>query len=397
MDHLLMAFEQACFWADGSWSTVFPDLRCVLEATEEVDGQTCWKISNTARTGECRLVAWVAPGKDFAPVRVNISWFPAGGGVLECQMRVIAHRLVGESWIASKTILAGRAGQTDLKYWHMSTMEVTDVEVGDQFAPVSLAGQLPPGTHVQDLVGRQSWDVGADGEIKNVQTPESDPMLRMVVPLTPAEIAAQKALGRRCAIISAVLLGIVTVGMILVIWKRWFRLLLTAACALVAVAWGVSIPYCITYEPGPDYFPGPTSVRMADGFSMTLVRRVGIGWGGIYAQEDQWGKTHAVGLHMGRRRGGRTQWWPQFLNGRKTSPPFVQISLPLWMPLAALAVPTALVWRRYFRRARPGHCRQCGYNLTGNVSGVCPECGTPRIPAAPERVGREQTDPAQQF
>lgn len=24
----------------------------------------------------------------------------------------------------------------------------------------------------------------------------------------------------------------------------------------------------------------------------------------------------------------------------------------------------------------PGEC-QCGYNLTGNVSGICPECGTP--------------------
>lgn len=23
-----------------------------------------------------------------------------------------------------------------------------------------------------------------------------------------------------------------------------------------------------------------------------------------------------------------------------------------------------------------GHCRTCGYNLTGNVSGICPECGT---------------------
>lgn len=24
-----------------------------------------------------------------------------------------------------------------------------------------------------------------------------------------------------------------------------------------------------------------------------------------------------------------------------------------------------------------GHCQKCGYDLTGNVSGVCPECGTP--------------------
>jgi hypothetical protein len=27
------------------------------------------------------------------------------------------------------------------------------------------------------------------------------------------------------------------------------------------------------------------------------------------------------------------------------------------------------------RRHPPGHCQACGYNLTGNVSGVCPECG----------------------
>ena len=23
----------------------------------------------------------------------------------------------------------------------------------------------------------------------------------------------------------------------------------------------------------------------------------------------------------------------------------------------------------------PGHCRRCGYNLTGNRTGACPECG----------------------
>jgi hypothetical protein len=34
-------------------------------------------------------------------------------------------------------------------------------------------------------------------------------------------------------------------------------------------------------------------------------------------------------------------------------------------------------WRRV-RHARPpkGVCRECGYDLTGNVSGKCPECGT---------------------
>ena len=34
-------------------------------------------------------------------------------------------------------------------------------------------------------------------------------------------------------------------------------------------------------------------------------------------------------------------------------------------------------FRRAPRRERRGLCRHCGYNLTGNVSGICPECGTP--------------------
>lgn len=42
----------------------------------------------------------------------------------------------------------------------------------------------------------------------------------------------------------------------------------------------------------------------------------------------------------------------------------------------AVAVPTALLWWRD-RPFPSGHCRQCGYDLTGNVSGRCPECGTP--------------------
>ncbi len=39
------------------------------------------------------------------------------------------------------------------------------------------------------------------------------------------------------------------------------------------------------------------------------------------------------------------------------------------------ALPAAILWYPQVRHAS-GHCRKCGYNLTGNVSGVCPECGT---------------------
>ena len=48
---------------------------------------------------------------------------------------------------------------------------------------------------------------------------------------------------------------------------------------------------------------------------------------------------------------------------------------PTWIPLLAAMIPTALAWRR-LRRPLPGHCRNCGYDLTGNVTGKCSECGT---------------------
>ena len=50
------------------------------------------------------------------------------------------------------------------------------------------------------------------------------------------------------------------------------------------------------------------------------------------------------------------------------------IHIPLWMPFLPIAAASLLAWRRA-RMRRPGHCRNCGYDLMGNVSGVCPECG----------------------
>ena len=41
--------------------------------------------------------------------------------------------------------------------------------------------------------------------------------------------------------------------------------------------------------------------------------------------------------------------------------PFAPVALAMWLP-----------------QRLPGHCSAYGYDLTGNVSGVCPECGTAR-------------------
>ena len=52
-----------------------------------------------------------------------------------------------------------------------------------------------------------------------------------------------------------------------------------------------------------------------------------------------------------------------------------EFDIPLWIPLAIFAVPTALLFYLDRRRATPGTCARCGYDLTGNTSGRCPECG----------------------
>jgi hypothetical protein len=46
--------------------------------------------------------------------------------------------------------------------------------------------------------------------------------------------------------------------------------------------------------------------------------------------------------------------------------------------LGMLAAATAdLVFAQIRQFARAGHCRKCDYDLTGNESGQCPECGWP--------------------
>lgn len=66
---------------------------------------------------------------------------------------------------------------------------------------------------------------------------------------------------------------------------------------------------------------------------------------------------------------------------------FVCGHIPFWVLFLATFIPTVLVRRATVRRRVPGTCVYCEYDLTGNLSGVCPECGSPTA-VAPQQGAR---------
>ena len=119
----------------------------------------------------------------------------------------------------------------------------------------------------------------------------------------------------------------------------------------------------------------------------------------------QWGKQYVLGLEAHDGYLDLDLWWPveetppaedddeweygphwlqiskEWVGFSRTGFGFSHISYsakaPLWLVALFLAVyPVFASYRLYRNRPPPpGHCQSCGYNLTGNVSGVCPECG----------------------
>jgi hypothetical protein len=75
-------------------------------------------------------------------------------------------------------------------------------------------------------------------------------------------------------------------------------------------------------------------------------------------------------------------WYGGLANLSTTNFRYYLAFIPSWEILGLLGLYPAVVLvssiarrvRRHRRRLR-GLCAQCGYNLTGNVSGTCPECG----------------------
>ena len=97
--------------------------------------------------------------------------------------------------------------------------------------------------------------------------------------------------------------------------------------------------------------------------------------------------TFSAGFHFSRQYFIRHKWLPSIsIRGCPGN-----VVIPLWLPTAVALGAVAVLWwpdlraRWYGWRLGPNHCLECGYDLTGNVSGRCPECGRvfKRIDATP--------------
>jgi hypothetical protein len=57
--------------------------------------------------------------------------------------------------------------------------------------------------------------------------------------------------------------------------------------------------------------------------------------------------------------------------------PSAAVAAVLAFPAGARAAAWLVGFARFCRRASRNLCHRCGYSLTGNTSGTCPECGAP--------------------
>ena len=123
-------------------------------------------------------------------------------------------------------------------------------------------------------------------------------------------------------------------------------------------------------------YAGEAGVATKAGWEMDAVPAVERG--GVAFPQGHEFRYRAIGFELSSYRPTARASWVPGMHGSKTR--FWVVAVPHWFAAAALALSPALWlqrWRRERRAARIGHCPRCGYDLTANVSGTCPECGRP--------------------
>ncbi len=139
-------------------------------------------------------------------------------------------------------------------------------------------------------------------------------------------------------------------------WTRWIlKWIGTVTCVLILLLWVGGQWYWIRLSPG----------RVLD--IVVAAGSLGIDIAPTYIAYPQF-EVHTLSpASISDRLGFHLPF-------SEAPPAFWSVTIPLWMCLLLTGLPTAMAWvsREPFDA---GCCRDCGYDLTGNVSGRCPECG----------------------
>lgn len=156
--------------------------------------------------------------------------------------------------------------------------------------------------------------------------------------------------------------------------RRMLKWTCPALLVLLAGLWLISSRWFVMY--------GDSGNDLADSRAWAIGLRQGTAHIAVVDRraERAYNDTHVDGSHHWMPHGFHF-WRVRTPQPMAWSPEFQRdycswgLLVPLWIPFLACALPTAWLFWRDRRRYGPGHCRRCGYDLTGNTSGRCPECG----------------------
>lgn len=161
---------------------------------------------------------------------------------------------------------------------------------------------------------------------------------------------------------------------------RTLKILSVSASVLVFVVWQLSIVFTVFYT------RPRLHLVVSNGCLWVGFERVVNTWPRSVNYLTYWptptvGFRTGSGIYVSRCWWDCTYWGPQRLPKRYYAGPASlmrvqqRVMLPLWPLYIGTVVWTIFVFWRY-RSFPSSHCQVCSYDLTGNVSGLCPECGT---------------------
>ncbi|GJM25932.1 MAG: hypothetical protein DHS20C16_23470 [Phycisphaerae bacterium] len=143
--------------------------------------------------------------------------------------------------------------------------------------------------------------------------------------------------------------------------RRFLLTILIMMTGLTLVSWGISFTY-LSYN-SHNYIWRLNNGTFSRQLRAGSRERTGIIW---YGYDVARMNARQYGYHLLPRGKVKGALYPRYI-------------LPLWIPAVVFGGLAMLVYapiRRQRKRQKMGWCTHCGYDLTGNESRVCPECGT---------------------